>query len=1543
MKRITSVVLTIVLIAALVIPVMAQSVDFDLNDSGCDYYNLIEKTDYALAPGAVESEIIINDDTGSNRNVMHVIEVDLSNPNISVMPTYMGLNEDSDFSDSTIWGSQVLTEQAAHVENDLGLNVVGGINTNLRYNSDHPYGVLVWNGVVYSDERDANGVSTAKTFLSVTKEGVASLHSASEPIPEDSWQAVSANFSWIIKDGVSQYASDNHADGSRAPRTTIGIKADGTLVLMMNDGRQAPYSAGMTERELAEVLLAMGCVNAVNCDGGGSSTFISEREGTGELTMKSSPSDGGQRATLGGLLVISKAVADGKFDHATVNTEETYVTPGSKVVFTATGADSAGGPAEIPTDISWQVSESDMGTVENGVFVSSGKTGTATVQMVYNGNVVGEDSVEIVIPETIAFTQENIVVPYGKTAALDIHATVNNGLNTVKLKTADISFALSDDKLGTISGFEYTACDETSGVASGTITATLNHGSGITATANLSLGKGSSIVWDFEDSDISALSLGTGYGSKHPAHPELGRFEHGTIEVVDKQSGMVKNGDKALAVVCDFSDFYAMGYNMLKLTGLNVDMTDAVGVGFWIYLTPEATGLEIDLNNAIPFDHGTAGAGDYTEEGWYYIYAAKSDGVGANLNSISFYHTDGYDLATKINIPNIKTKFTVYIDDITVDYSTVVADREAPKFAEMSILKDADTYEAMQGQTVATDTITVMAEAKEDTSKSNYTGLDTDSVLVYVDGVQVTKGITCASNGTISVDKLHLSEGIHTVRIEIADNAGNYRGITRQIVVDSNANEANASFVPADPTLEKMALGSVYYMNIETQDIEKVQSVTTVINLDGSNNWELDYMDVADGFTATYTIDEKHNNATVTITRTGDVTAEGKAVLASLPIRIYNFDLHLRYPDCISDGKGVCNFISTPEDMWPGDGQFRIALCVSLIKGVVEFTDGTEDTFSSSEYVVDTEMDKHRNIITQAEKNAQVTWHYHVEQAVEDKDPSCTQPGYSGRTVCVGCSCGTEDALGTPCKFHEGCGSVVNWGTVIPATGHSYQVKDGKLICNCGAQIVKNGLVTVGENTYYMISGNLVNGWIVDGETYYYFDQTTYAALKGDTYKIGDYQYTFDETGVHTAGQWVESTTNPGKMMYTFGGTFVWNKFFDIDGKTYWFDGNYCMATGIQMLQLGSGGAGTTYFYVIGDDGVVEGRLEHTGLYEYNDKTYYLIDGAPQMGVVEIGEDYYHFGGGYVMSTGMTEVTANKYLTAGIYVFGEDGKLLKNGFADWNGTEMYIKDGKPYGAGAIEIDGKIYYIRSSGQKATGKYYVAADKRNGILEEGYYLFGSDGVLVDGEFAIWNGEEVYIQGGRPATKGLGAVIIDGDIYVIRSNGQKATGQYYVSADRTNDILEEGYYLFGDDGRLVDGDFGIWSGNEVYIKEGRPYAAGTVEVNGEIYYVRSGCQKAKGMYFVSSKGNGILPNNTYYYFTEDGSLADGEFGNWNGKEHYLVNGCPCGAGAVEVDGEIYYIRSSGQKATGKYYVAADKQNGILEEGYHLFDENGKWLGKV
>ena len=1523
-----------------------KEIDFELINSGCDFYNLIQQNNYGLASGAVESEIILNDVTGSNRNVIHIIEVDLKDPNISVMPTYKGIREGIDFEDSNNWGSQVLTEQAAHVENDLGLNVVGGINTNLRYNSDHPYGVLVWNGVVYSDERNANGVSTAQTYLVVDKEGRAELRSASEPLNGTEWQAISANFGWIIKDGVSQYTSDDHTDSSRAPRTVIGIKENGNLILMMNDGRQAPFSAGMSMRELAEVLLAMGCVDAVNCDGGGSSTFISEREGTGELTMKSSPSDGGQRATLGGLLVISNAVKDGKFHHAAVQSTEEYVTPESSVTFTAVGSDSAGGAAEIPEDVEWQLEDRSFGTVENGVFVSNGKTGTVVVQMVYNGEVVGEDSVNVVIPEAITFSQQNITVPYGKTASLDIEATVNNGLNTVTLKEEDIIFELSDSGLGTIAGFEYTACDEDAQISGGTITVTLICDTTVTASANLNLGKGSNVVWDFEDGDISSLSFGTGYGSKHKTHPELGRFEKGYIEVVDSTTGMVKNGEKALAVICDWSGFYAMGYNMLKLSGLDIDMADAVGVGFWVYLTPEATGCEFDLNNAIPFNSGDAGSEKYAEDGWYYVYAAKEDGVGESFNNLSIYQTDGYDAATSQNIPNIKTKHTLYIDDITVDYSTVVEDREAPIFNSIGVLKDADTYTDMNGQTVTSSTITVMAEAQEDTTKNNYTGLDIDSAKVYIDGVELTNGFVCATNGAISVDNITLSDGIHTFRFEIADNAGNYRSITRQITVDASEEEPKITLVPKDPVLDKLPIGSMYWMDLKAANIENVESVAVEIDLDGMNDWQLDYIEVAEGFTVEYMVDDYTNNATLLLTRTEETATAGSGVLVSMPIRVWEYTLHIDHPDCLNDGQGVCNFISTPAEMWSGDGQFRIAVCVSAAKGEVTFKDGNEDTFSSEKYVIDTEMDKHRNLVTQAEKEAKTSWHIHVPTAVEDKEATCTGAGYTGRTVCTGCSCG--NTADEPCDTFDGCGSVVDWGTTIPATGHVYTVKDGKLACECGKIEKANGLYVVEEKTYYVQNGNVLSGWFyveVDGKSdYYYFYPETYHMATGAC-TVEKLEYTFDDSGRLIRGAFSEES---GGTRYYYAGRALASRWIELEEGTYWADKDGYIVYG-DYPTLESAQGDYVWYHFNENTGLLERTCD--GFVEYKGQVYYCEDGSIFYGAIKVDDNI-------IFTSTLGLVVKNNYcwvdeckgctLTPGNYYCDENGYIVGNGFVTIKDGDYYYSNyEKALGFTKVK-EGYYYFNKSSGKMYKDITLWVGDNDYGIAG-GYYYFQEDGTMYipdpNGlkEIVKENEKLYFTVAGVKQTNGLNE--LDGEYYYAKTNGELVVGITAWVSQKNGLILEKGnWYAFDEEGKMQQTGFVHASDGSYYYDE-LELALGFTKIGEEYYYFNksSGKMYKDVTLWVGDNDYGIAGG--YYYFQEDGTMyipdpnGPKEIVKENEKLYFIVDGVKQTNGLNELDGEYYYAKTNGELVVGTTVWVSQKNGLIPEKGnWYAFDGEGK-----
>lgn len=86
----------------------------------------------------------------------------------------------------------------------------------------------------------------------------------------------------------------------KAPRTAIGVKANGHVLMAVIDGRQS-HSGGTTLTETAELMKMFGAVNAMNLDGGGSSEMVFKGQ------VINSPSDGVERRVGSGIVVCRKS------------------------------------------------------------------------------------------------------------------------------------------------------------------------------------------------------------------------------------------------------------------------------------------------------------------------------------------------------------------------------------------------------------------------------------------------------------------------------------------------------------------------------------------------------------------------------------------------------------------------------------------------------------------------------------------------------------------------------------------------------------------------------------------------------------------------------------------------------------------------------------------------------------------------------------------------------------------------------------------------------------------------------------------------------------------------------------------------------------------------------------------------------------------------------------------------------------------------------------------------------------------------------------
>jgi exopolysaccharide biosynthesis protein len=115
----------------------------------------------------------------------------------------------------------------------------------------------------------------------------------------------------LVRDSVVVGEVDTEGQPSfrlRNPRTAAGIARDGKrLILVVVDGRQKGYSDGMTLRETANLLLALGARDAINLDGGGSSTLVyADPAARGGLRVADRPSDPTGERPVGDALGIVK-------------------------------------------------------------------------------------------------------------------------------------------------------------------------------------------------------------------------------------------------------------------------------------------------------------------------------------------------------------------------------------------------------------------------------------------------------------------------------------------------------------------------------------------------------------------------------------------------------------------------------------------------------------------------------------------------------------------------------------------------------------------------------------------------------------------------------------------------------------------------------------------------------------------------------------------------------------------------------------------------------------------------------------------------------------------------------------------------------------------------------------------------------------------------------------------------------------------------------------------------------------------------------------
>ncbi len=1590
MKKFLSIALAILMVISILpMSVFAGNIDSMLGNAN---FTVIDKDHSTLAPGVDMDELVLYN--SSNQRVeMYVTTVDTKVDTVQVKANYLDNQND-------VFGMQTLSDQVAAMEANYEepFKVVAGINASY-YNvtTGQPTGAFVMEG------KDASAAGDSYAFFAVLKDGTYMIGAKGEYSKyKDQLQEAIGGYIHIVKNGAVVSGLDKT---TLYPRQTLGLTEDGKLILMTADGSQAPATVGITVQEQAEVMLALGCVEAIHLDGGNSATFGAVREGSDKFETVNSPSGGAERAVSNTLMIISTAIPDGTFDHAVINSDYEYFAPNSTYTFSAFGVDATNASADIPETAVWTLSDDSFGTISDGTFVSNGTLGQVDIQLSDNGEVVGSRTINIINPTSVSFGAQEATVPYGKSAALTVNAMYGN---FAMHSDADAyNFSINPAVAGTLNGFQFTAGnDET--IKSAEVTATYKYDDTVSATSvTVKFGKGSEVLFDFEDGDISdwrgsdtvhewVADENAKYpNAKYPIlTPEnfgnsIENTSTGVFLSSKENGGITKSGDYALGLNINRLNAEGVGgwiYNYLFYTGDPMIWRDvangksAVRVGMWVNMpqtgtntafricrtfTKDSTGKLYTNYDYMMSDYDGAKVSYNTnygipESGWIYVYF--------DLTAYDFQSSLQYNPEENYALNNGKgedgdyypafiqfingtsvaddtmEEFVVYIDDITLDYSEVTDDRDAPTISETTVCSDTANFVELNGQTVTNNLLSFAAKVSDVSGNSNATGIDYTTAKIYVDGIDVSdKSTFNATNGNISVSDIYLTNGNHKITFEICDNQGNDTRVTKNIVVNGSANNAIVSISGHNDGNNTPKAGSVYYIDIKASDAAAIKDITTTLRLNSANTFEYDNIICAEGVSATVNYDELNHEATVTLTHDG--TQSGETILASIPVRVWSWNEEIT---------GVT-----------ADAQFKtgaipiIDIECEAIYGKITYNDAAYNNYVCG----------FRDAIDIAtELDNKTAWHSHTVSDMKDEDATCTKTGFTGRTYC------------------NDCASVIDWGTVVEATGHSYKLVNGNMVCDCGDAYKSTGLFENENGTYYLVNGIPQTGWQTIDNNWYLFDDNTKLAVTGTYDYTDEITYEFDESGKMTKGFWAKTLYGyryyygpdyyrkgwqviDGKDYYFENGYRLeggYQGIYSVDSKTYWFffeedgscdktqtvpDGFYTDRNGYGYSRdgialIGSQEIGDSYYYFnykgyAEKSGTYAGRLykddykAFTGIHTVNNTLYYYEDGRTgPCGLVKVDDDYYYSYWGGVIKTGKHYVdTSYCDLPAGNYEFGADGKML-NGVVEKDGQKYLYYNGATASSGLYKIDGDYYYSSWGGAlKTNGKYYVEATYCD--LPAGNYEFGADGKMLNG-IVEKNGTLYYYDNGITGTYGL--IELDGDYYYVYWGGVvKTNGRYYVGTTFCD--LPVGNYEFGADGKMLNGVVDK-NGTLYYYTNGKTATCGLFKDGDNYYYSYwGGVVKTNGRYYVEATFCDLPAGN--YTFDKDGKMLDGVV-NVDGTLYLYKNGTTVTCGLYNIDGDYYYAYWGGViKTAGKYYV--DTTFCDLPVGNYEFDADGKMLNGV
>lgn len=451
----------------------------------------------------------------------------------------------------------------------------------------------------------------------------------------------------ILKNGNPTNTHINIAGNQ--PRTGIGISQDGKeLIIATIDGRNNGY-VGVSQELFGLILKDLGAYNAINLDGGGSTTMAVKSADDQEAKVVNNPSGGFERRVPNGVGVFSNA-PQGELTHIRIVAHDKNMFVNTSKKFTIRGYDQYYNPVEVnEEDVVFSV-EGVEGEFNQNIFKAKSE-GKATITANYHGI---EASTEVKVLGPV----KSIIVPIDRfnlnprdKKELGSYYGINNKGYKAEIYPEDLDFSVSNN-LGYVENNTFYSNGE---IGSGVIT--VSHGEAK-----------NHILVSVGNREKTLNNLDKLEDFKFSSYPS---FVKGSLALSEE----AQVGEKSLKIKYDFSAGGGTRAAYANLTphgkaGLKLK-NNPVGLGLWV----KGDGQGSWLRGIIKDKHGKEHYIDFTRNldftDWKYVEARIPDNISYPISLERIYVVETKD--------NRKHKGEVLINGLTGLYPEEYAESNLPK------------------------------------------------------------------------------------------------------------------------------------------------------------------------------------------------------------------------------------------------------------------------------------------------------------------------------------------------------------------------------------------------------------------------------------------------------------------------------------------------------------------------------------------------------------------------------------------------------------------------------------------------------------------------------------------------------------------------------------------------------------------------------------------------------------------------------------------------------------------------------------------------